>query len=186
MRQLRPAVARPHRVTELLVGVGPASLRADMEDHARGQPMSPALWEEVLSYSLAKIDETWVEAAHRDISSHNKRAPASKLPFASASQRVGSILDSLDAASMQDRADFCAKLQRCLAIGQLNPSRARRLQGRRMKFSKVAAMVYRTDDASLVDWSSDLQGLTFYKARKTVSSTQVSRLQVEYLRALVK
>ena len=47
-------------------------------------------------------------------------------------------------------------------------------------------MVYRTDDASLVDWPSDLQGLTFYKARKTVSSTQVSRLQVEYLRALVQ
>ena len=94
MRQLRPAVARPHRVTELLVGAGPASLRADMEDHARGQPMSPALWEEVLSYSLAKIDETWVEAAHRDLSSHNKRAPASNLPFASASQRVGSILAS--------------------------------------------------------------------------------------------
>ena len=52
--------------------------------------MSARLWEEVLSHSLAKIDETWVEASHRDLSGQLKRAPASKVAFAAVSHQAQS------------------------------------------------------------------------------------------------
>ena len=58
---------RPHRVTRLFTAPG-QPLRRDMERFAAGERMSPALGRELLAYSLAKIDDTWGETAHRDVS----------------------------------------------------------------------------------------------------------------------
>ena len=96
----------PHRVTELFVGKEPMSLRCDVERLAEGHGMSSRLREEVRAYQLAKLDDTWAEAVHRDITAHGKRAPASKVPYTVASQRVVAIMASLDSMTYVETAKF--------------------------------------------------------------------------------
>ena len=78
---------RPHRVTERFVGTHADSLRGDMQAYAEGGEASPELMRELLSYQLAKIDDTWAEAAHRDATNVGKRANGAKVPFIGASIR---------------------------------------------------------------------------------------------------
>ena len=73
----------PHRVTEIFAAPG-SEMRAAMEAHAAGGGMSACLREELLAYGLAKIDDTWAEAAHRDVSSLAKRCPGAKVPYMAA------------------------------------------------------------------------------------------------------
>ena len=58
---------RPHRVTQFFCSRQDASLRADMQSHAAGRGMSDRLRCEIRAYQLCKVDDTWAEAAHRDI-----------------------------------------------------------------------------------------------------------------------
>ena len=67
---------QPHRITEFSVGTNEDSLRADFEAHIEGRGMSNRLREEVTSYQLCALDDTWVEAVHRDVSLACKRATA--------------------------------------------------------------------------------------------------------------
>ena len=77
---------QPHRVTERFASPG-QPLRAEMERHASGQGMSAKLRAELLAYSLAKIDDTWAETGHRDVSNLSKRCPASRVPYMAARLR---------------------------------------------------------------------------------------------------
>ena len=60
-----------HRVT---LRFAEGDLRADMEAWAAGAVPSARLLLEVQSYRWCKIDDTWAEAAHRDVSRLAKRA----------------------------------------------------------------------------------------------------------------
>ena len=52
-----------------------------MEAFANGGQQSERLWQELMSYQLGRIDDTWVEAVHRDITGVAKRGKATKVPF---------------------------------------------------------------------------------------------------------
>jgi hypothetical protein len=54
-----------HRVS---VRFGEGELRKDLEAFANGRPMTDTLAIELLSYQWRKIDDTWAETSHRDIS----------------------------------------------------------------------------------------------------------------------
>ena len=78
---------QPHRVTQHFAG--PTSpLRSHMEAYADGQGMSFLLRSEVLSYQCCMLDDTWVEAVHRDISGTGRKKPMAKMPFRFASLRL--------------------------------------------------------------------------------------------------
>ena len=76
-----------HRVTEYIAGSGPWSLRREMEVFARGEECPIRLWLELRDYHLCPIDETPVEAVHRDVSRICVRATGSALAFKAASLR---------------------------------------------------------------------------------------------------
>ena len=57
----------PHRVTCFFCGRHD-QLRVDQEWHAAGQGMSARLCDEFKLVSLPKIDDTWADTAHRDVS----------------------------------------------------------------------------------------------------------------------
>ena len=59
--------------------------------------MSADLQLEILSYQMCMLDDTWVEATHRDISALGTKKAASKMPYRLACTRV------------QQNLDFCEK-----------------------------------------------------------------------------
>ena len=57
----------PLRVTVDFAGIGPGTLRADMEAHAPGRGMSQQLCPEIRAYQLWMLDDTVAEAVHRNV-----------------------------------------------------------------------------------------------------------------------
>ena len=84
----------PHRVTELFAGEHEASMRSDMESFAAGQPMSRRLLVQLASYQLVKIDDTWAEASHRDLSRACKHVTGGRVPWIAATVRTAQSLAS--------------------------------------------------------------------------------------------
>ncbi len=62
------AGARPHRASAYLAGEAPGSLREHMIRFAAGEALSPELQAELHAYRACKLDDTWAESSHRDIS----------------------------------------------------------------------------------------------------------------------
>ena len=89
---------QPHRVIEHFAGTNEGSLRVDFEAHAEGRGMSTRLREEVSSYQLCQLDDTWVEAVHRDVSATCKRASACTFPWVAATLRLSQNLAVMDSA----------------------------------------------------------------------------------------
>ncbi len=75
-----------HRVSDFFCGRG--GLRADMERHAAGLGMSPALRQELWAYCVCRLDDTVSESPHRDVSWVASRAAASRIPWWSSTVRL--------------------------------------------------------------------------------------------------
>ena len=148
---------QPHRVIEHFVGQQEGSFREHMERYAAGEAASPELLRELLSYQLAKIDDTWAEAAHRDATAICKRTSAGKVPYIGAALRAKQTLASLDSMDDIQRETFYRMVERWKSIGQRKPSKASKLVPPRLgSLRSVASMVYRFNKAALQDWSSDI------------------------------
>ena len=93
---------RPHRVTEFFAGHHEGSLRWDMEQHAAGNGISGRLANEIRSYQLAKIDDTWAEAAHRDVSIFGKKSIAASVAYTCATQRLAQTTAMADRMAPQE------------------------------------------------------------------------------------
>ena len=174
---------QPHRVTEHFAGFADASLRAAMERLAASGHATGVLAAELRSYALCKLDDTWAEAVHRDVTGHGKRAPASQIAHMAASQRLHQnirLADSLQGSALEyfHRAFRCWK-----AIGQRAPKAASRLRPRKTKANKLKSMVYRYDGAALRNWSAVLGSSKCDRASGW--SSVISRMQVEWLSAVV-
>ncbi len=77
-----------HRVSGYFCGHGRGSLRADLEQHARGDGLTVRLRREIHSYMACRLDDTVSESPHRDVSYIAGRARCSKIPWWSASVRL--------------------------------------------------------------------------------------------------
>ena len=176
---------RPHRVTEFFAGFAENSLRADL-DHAAGRGMSERLRCEVRSYQLCKVDDTWAEAAHRDVSCFGQRATAAKIPYIAASQRLGQTLASVDKMSQAELRQFHECMRKRKAIGQLSPGPAKVLRPARMKPRALASRVYRFDAAALRDWGAEVGGaLALLDDRPAKRRSIATRLQIDYLASAI-
>ena len=173
----------PHRVTSYLCGVG--SLRADMLAYAGGGGLSERLRVELRAYSLCKLDDTWAESIHRDISCLTKRAVNCRPMYVAAKLRLPQTLASLDGIALKSRLAYNECLQRFKAICQLNPQRAARLVPSRMPLKDVLARVYRCDAVALRNWGSELGVVSHCLADGQRKRGVVARLQIEYLSSII-
>ena len=121
-----------HRVT-LRFAAG--EFRPDMEAWAQGADVSSRLRLEVQSYHWCKLDDTWAEAAHRDVSRISKRATFASQAWQSASLRTQQNLDLWDSLDAEGRARFDSMFYRWKAIGQLAPRLALSLIRRKQLFT---------------------------------------------------
>ena len=146
---------RPHRVTDIFVGTDSSdSLRADFERHGQGLGMSKRLKDEMFSYQMARVDDTWAEAAHRDITSHGKRKPASAVPFIAASQRLRTNVELYDSMDPTSQDKFHVAFRKCKAIGQLGQTFASKWRPKLGKLTNISRAVYRCDDSALFNWGA--------------------------------
>jgi len=178
---------QPHRVTEFFCADVDGSLREDMVQHASGSGMSSRLRLEVMSYQLCKIDDTWAEAAHRDVSSFGKRSTSAKVAITAASQRLQQSLASLDSADHREADYFYTCLRKCKAIGQTLPERALALRPVQKRMRAVQGQVYRCDASGLRSWGDELGSVVsqLQGGQPWRQATIVTRLQKEFLTCAV-
>ena len=77
-----------------------------MEAWAAGGLPSARVRLEVLSYQWCKLDDTWVEATHRDVSRLAKRSTFARQAWLSASLRLQQNLSLWDSLDTQARVRF--------------------------------------------------------------------------------
>ena len=157
---------QPHRVSVHFASEGSA-LRADMEEHAKGQPMTDTLAREVAAYAFCMLDDTWVEAGHRDVSKLQESRPKAKLHYLAASLRLDQNLEVWDDTEGDNREFLasCYRKYRAMGhlLGQRQPQRRRRKH--RMTPKQTASqrfilnIVYRLKQASRTDWSGRLRDI---------------------------
>ena len=129
-----------HRVS-LCFGTG--ELRLDMEYWAGGGALSPKLHLELLSYQWCKLDDTWAESSHRDVSCDSGRRTCSSQAWVSFTLRLQQNLRLWSSLDARMRARMRIMLYRWRAIGQVMPRRALALIPCKHKPKAVLQFVYR-------------------------------------------
>ena len=176
----------PHRVTAYFAGSEEGSLRLDMEEHAAGRGMSDRLLCEVRAYQLCKVDDTWAEAVHRDVSAFGKRATAAKAPYIAAAHRMGQTLASVDKMKPAELSQFHKCMRKYKAIGQANATRAKRLRSVHKKLGTLLGQIYRCDSSACRDWTSQLgSAIKLLEDRPAKRRSVGERLQLEYLDSVI-
>ena len=177
----------PHRVTSYLCGFASGSLRSDMVSHASGGQLSDRLRAEIRAYQLCKVDDTWAEAAHRDVSGCRGRKTGAKVAYVAATQRLGQTLSWLYTVTAAELDTFYTCMRQWKAIGQLAPGRQKCLVPVAQKLSRVLAQVYRYDSAGVRDWGVELDAAIKRLSDRPAARLQiVQRLQVEYLLSSIR
>ena len=148
-----------HRVTERFTRPG-SGLRADLERYGAGGTMTLRLHRALLEYALAKIDDTWAETSHRDISTFCKTHPGSKIPYLAASYRTSQVLEMYDGLDGAGRRSFRECVNSTKTLGRGRALQEERLLTQRWKRKDLNAFVYRFDSTANVDWAVTMRAGT--------------------------
>ena len=146
--------------------------------------MSIRLREEVSSYQLCQVDDTWVEAIHRDVYATCKRASACTFPWVVAALRISQNLAVMDSAREHCQDQRSLLLSECRVICHSSTAKAITLilirYGSR---AKLVSEAYMMRFELLHDWSVSL-----HNALKPMDQLQVrhrfhrnARLKADYL-----
>ena len=151
--------------------------------------MSDALRSEVRAYQLCKVDDTWAEAAHRDVSRFFLVRDRSQLPYAAASYRLSQTLSAVDAMTPAELMHFHQCMRRYKAIGQTDVARSLALRGLKCSGRAIADQVYRSGSVGLENWSAVLGSAAQLAicdddARRQRLSSR-DNLLVEYLESVI-
>ena len=134
---------QPHRVIEYFVGNVNGSWRDAMQAYADGGELDQKLLHELMSYQLARIDDTWAEAAHRDATTLGKRKCAANVPYIGASLRISQTLANLKSMTIDERSYFNRAITNVKALAQRRSVKSKQLvQPRKGALASVASMVY--------------------------------------------
>ena len=114
---------------------------------------------ELLSYQVAKVDDTWQETVHRDVATASRTAPASAIPRLSAQVRRKRNREVYRHLPREEKEYLERCILRWRAIGQLRGRPARPLTQRRkgMRAAAAIARVYRSGPPNMVSWANLLQ-----------------------------
>lgn len=138
-------------------------LRRPFEEWVQQGTMSDTLSLELAKYEWGRLDETPIEAAHRDVNHEVSRARGSKHAFASATIRRQSTIDlvgQVQSAGKAQKAAFLKCWSRWKLLGgkpSPNDSRLAIPRGSEllaMRGSAVLQRAYRVGSSSLEDWSA--------------------------------
>jgi hypothetical protein len=173
----------PHRVTEHFAGLG-SPLRPLMERHAAGQFLPEALDIELAMYELAKVDDTWCEAVHRDVTSLSAKAPSATFPYRAATLRAKQNLKVWRSLSVQERQRFRSVFLKHKAIAQPVGSKAKKLVPPKLRRRLLLQQVYRCGHEATHDWTGQLGrqvGALVNAQQPRRQLSLVQRLQSEYV-----
>ena len=176
-----------HRVARRFGEPG-GEFRADMEVWAEsGRLKSEELAGELMGYQLAKLDDTWQEAVHKDISNYCGTASAAAIPRVAAWHRSKQNHQLARATAGTEFAvtNFVVAWK---SICQPNVARARRLiPPRWLPSTSAMRRVYRCDDSCMVDWTLLMQGQLFQDDEQIrVAPTTIVKMQIEHLSAVLE
>jgi len=144
----------PHRVT---LRFSETDLSTAMKEWANGGVLADTLNTELRVYRNCKLDDTWAEACHRDVSRESKRNTRASQGWVSASLRLQQNLAVFDALPGPTVRRASIMFQRWKAIAQVNARRANLLVRRKAPSKTVLQFVYRSGQYALEDWSSRLR-----------------------------
>ena len=116
-------------------------LRKDLEAFANGRPMTDTLANELLSYQWCKIDDTWAETSHRDVSRVGQATQHVTVAWVASSLRLSQNIKLW--VDTHSRERFATFFKRWKAIGQVVSSKAKLLVPRRIPRTNVIQFVYR-------------------------------------------
>ena len=150
--------------------------------------MSQALQTEIASYQFCTLDDTWVEAAHRDISGIATKKPYISVPGLLSSMRLKQNLSFLDSLPEDKQALFYHVLfPKWKAIAR--PLRLRFPEAIKdctwMRSARVYSMFYRTQESSLFDWSAALQATLISPQSGNGVVDQGTQLKTDFLRTIL-
>ena len=179
---------QPHRVIELFVGTNEDSLRADFEAHIEGRGMSSRLREEITSYQLCALDDTWVEAVHRDVSLACKRATSYRFPWIASTLRLPqnlAMVDSTDQNSLRRMSHLFAKWR--VICQPSAPKAIKAVPVRNGHRAKLLSEVYRIGLDSLQEWSVVLRDVLAPTEQLPLMQRvrRNARLKVDYLSSVI-
>ena len=158
--------------------------RRQFEEWVQHGTMSDELSLELAMYEWGRIDETPIEAAHRDVKQEVHRARGTKHPFASATIRRASTIALSGTA--QCKAKFLKCWSRWKLVGARPSPNSSRLVVPRgselllMRASHVFRNAYRIGQTSLEDWSA-LKGLFKEQPFPKLATSDVQSMLKDYL-----
>jgi hypothetical protein len=167
-----------HRIA---VRFAEGDLSQDMHAWAAGGHPSEHLLAEVNAYQWCKVDDTWAEATHRDISRDRRRSTFASQAWQSATLRLTQNLQLWDSLDMHGRSRMEVMMLRWRSIGQVVPSRALHLTPRKWCAKAVVQFVYRTGAHALEDWSAALRDVLVTPHDAVPQMTFVARLKMDYV-----
>ena len=187
-RFLATYVTAPGPQHSVSMRFGSGDLRADMQVWASGRRPSRMLPIELDSYKWCKDEDTWVEAAHSDVSRDERGVTRASQAWLSSTLRLREDLGLWEGLDAPGRFRFEQMWRRRKAIAQLVPRRAIALTSRAMRPKAVLQLVYRTAGHAIENWSGHLKDALQPATRLEVMPqlTLCSRLQVEYLERVIK
>ena len=176
-----------HRVGHSVAGKEGWTLRHDLEQFAANGVYTDRLWAELQSYRMCPLDETSIEAVHRDVTGMGRRAPAATLACRAANLRRSQNLRAIRVHGGQYLADVRAAFSKTSAISRVaKVLPLRPVPVKRATFQSVTEFVYRCGQSKYVRWGvfeermKALQGPT---AMHVITAS--SRLRLDYLRPVL-
>ena len=170
---------QPHRVSQHFCA-SDSPLRAAMIDHAAGKGTSDLLRQELMSYQFCMLDDTWVEAGHRDVSWIQGGRPSGRVPYVAASTRLQQNLRLWDRGN-QARMSICFRKYRAMGHLRTTPRRRRK---------DIVKQTYRLAELAMVDWSARFANVPTHSPLASLvgapSLKLATRMKVEYLTLVTK
>lgn len=164
-----------------------SAFRADMEQHSHGHGMTPALGQEILSYQLCMLDDTFQEAPHRDISGIVKKAPGSKPAWWFSSMRLAQNIKFREVVDHEQPNQFANYFVNWKAVIRFRPSTTSdKLVPVRRKPAAVINRVYRIGHVNLEDltYMRPTRELTKDERKLTSTALRNIALQKDFLNAV--
>ena len=186
-RASREGHGGPHRVTLHFCGTT-SPLRKDMEAHAAGRGMTAKLRAEIESYRWCMLDDTWVEAAHKDISAISQKKSRAGMAYRLATSRLEQNFEFLDSLPEDTQFFFHTVLfpkwrsiARAPTLGQPRRFKDCTWLGK----EAIQMKVYRLGSESQLSWTKALKDiLPAAQPRAFAENRPGSRLRAEYLQLL--
>lgn len=176
-----------HRVVKYIASDEPWALRKDMVHLARTGSFTPRLAMEIAAYHMCLVDETAVEAVHRDISREGSRVTYQTFPYIAATLRLEQNLSDIGRLGPVYEKLVEMHYDRITSITRKEPLLVERNRAvRSISFSQLCDQVYRCHAVKFVHFGLFETRMLAFKvgnARKDVCNWR--RLRVDHLRTFL-